>query len=154
MKDIYDVALTTLAEDGWSLVEDPEKGLIQGLFEGQTGRFPTNITALDIEGYLGVHVVLPQRLPREKRDEALIYFCRVNQRLRVGAFELDLDSGICRFRSGLELGELDHLPAPLLRTLLYGALAAADRYYFGLMALLNQGVDPITAMERADAPRR
>jgi len=67
------------------------------------------------------YAALPDRVPPERRTDVAELLIRANGALSIGNFDLDLDEGEVRFRSGLDLGATpltDELIDPLVQSCL------------------------------------
>lgn len=67
------------------------------------------------------YAALPDRVPADRRSDVAELLVRANGALTIGNFDLDLDEGEIRFRSGLDLGATpltDELIDPLVQSCL------------------------------------
>lgn len=87
----------------------------------------------------------PSVVPPELRDAVMEYAIRVNNELLVGGFDVDLDAGHVRFRTGMDLDDID-VNASLVRNLLYANISGMDMYLQGLNRVAFGGMAPADAV--------
>ena len=69
-----------------------------------------------------------------RRDEVLRFIARVNWKLIIGNFDLDLDDGHLRFKTSVDFDGIE-LPETLIRNALLVAMNTVDTYSDSLMGI-------------------
>ena len=88
---------------------------------------------------------LPSVVPPELRPAVMEFATRINNELLVGNFDIDLDAGHVRYRTGIDLDELD-VNAALVRNLIYANVWGMDLHSEGLNRVAYGGLDPEEAV--------
>lgn len=78
------------------------------------------------------------------------YITRANYGLVLGNFEMDLESGMVRFKTSIDV-EDDRLSYELWRPIVYANVYLMERYLPGLQAVVYEQMDPAEAIERTEA---
>ena len=78
---------------------------------------------------------IPEIVPQPKRAQVALFLTRANLGLTSGCFELDLDEGRVRFRTGIDV-ENDRLTRALVEKVVDANLRTMDHYYPGMMAVM------------------
>ncbi len=89
--------------------------------------------------------VAPMQVTVKKRWLALEYITRANYNLPMGAFEMELDELMIRFKTSIDV-ENDRLSQALFRGVVYSNLAVMERYLPGLQAVVFEEVSPRDAI--------
>lgn len=144
---LYEVALAYYRSAGWP-VEELGDGVGLSLdIEGSDGEWTAIVIADDEAQRFVFYSLSPVDAPESHRVPLAELLHRANHGLVTGAFEMDVDTGEMRLRTGLELFDLpDELRTPTLLAFLVRELSAAnvgifDRYLPGIVGVLA-GADP------------
>lgn len=138
-QDAFDLLWRTIEEDGWNpdLPEDQPR-TVRGVFEGSNGRFWTYAKIPEDIDLLLCYSRVPYDAPPELIPSAAELVQRLNYGLRLGNFEIDLDSGLVRFKSSIDFRNI-----PLSRTLIMNVLLPCayglDRFLPAFDALVMDG---------------
>lgn len=82
--------------------------------------------------------------------KVLEYLNRVNYCLPVGNFEMNIDTGDVRFRTGVEI-PTGELTVHIVRALVYSNVHTIDHYYPGVVAVVHGGLSPEAALARIES---
>lgn len=89
--------------------------------------------------------VFPLDIVEPKRSAVAEYMTRVNHGLLIGNFEINLDTGVCRYKTSCDLEGME--PADtFLRNLLAANLSSTSRYFPGLLKVYYSGAAPSDAV--------
>lgn len=128
-----------------NVTEDPDDGTMSFSVELDVASFDVHVRADEPERHVIVHAVVPHSIPELHRIEVALFLTRANYGLGSGCFEFDLDDGEVRFRSSIDLGDVE-LTDALFEPLIGYTLAAMSRYVPGIAAVLA-GVPPRDAID-------
>jgi hypothetical protein len=145
-----DVLVSTLEEQGWSLLPVPGQSAVGGAVKGQNGTWSWFASGLEDEGRLVFYSVYPTNVPPDRRPAVAELLTRVNYASALGNFEMDFDDGEVRYRTSIEVPDAVATSA-LLAPIAYANIAAADRFLPAFQQVLEAACSPEEALEAADA---
>lgn len=120
--------------------------------DGHNGGWTVWVETREDDGLVLVWSAWPEEVPEGRRAAVMELVTRVNPRLPVGAFELDLETGRLALRCGLDVtGE--RLGEALLARLVGHAVGDFDTWLPVLLAVLD-GADPREALTEVVRVRR
>src|SRR5688500_15171463 len=70
---------------------------------GSTETWSAFVAAREDEHQLMIHSVLPDDVPKNRRNEMALFLTRANWGMVIGAFEMDLDDGELRFKTAIDV---------------------------------------------------
>jgi hypothetical protein len=146
---VREVISKFMNEEKWQFEETKELKALRAGFAGKNGRFLCFAKWNDTDDQFTFYAVPELAIPKDKVSPAMEFITRANFGLPVGNFELDLDDGELRFRSGLDV-EGATASVPLVRQVVYTALVTLDRYLPGLKAVVEKGEKPKAAVDRIE----
>ncbi len=141
---LLETAKVFFQQQGWRFEPAVDEPILKLGFEGQNGRFLCLFEAKEEVSQVAFYVVRPGPIEPSKRAAVAELFMRINCTLRVGAFELHFDTGMARFRSGVDLENVTDA-ATVIRNLVLMSVATMDNYAPALSGVLN-GQTPIEAL--------
>jgi hypothetical protein len=89
------------------------------------------------------------KVPEARRREVMEFITRANYGLLLGNFEFDINDGELRYMASIDL-EGSQLSRSQFRNLLFGSVAAIDRYFPHLQRVLQGAADPAAAVADAE----
>lgn len=90
--------------------------------------------------------VAPLEIPVPKRRLASEYLTRANFGLQYGMFEMDLDSGLVRVKTSIDV-EDDRLSYELFRPVVWANVFIMERYLPGLQSVVHENAKPEDAIQ-------
>ncbi|MCU1491672.1 MAG: hypothetical protein JWM85_3077 [Acidimicrobiaceae bacterium] len=132
-----------LSELGWSGAGEVEDGTLFAAYTGASGESWVVVadTFAD-QDLLLVYSLAPEPVAPERREAVAEYLTRANDGLPRACFEIDLETGVVRCRTWLDVEGLDvaALDAdgyllPLVRRVLLANVATFDLFFSGLRAV-------------------
>jgi hypothetical protein len=127
MPALLAVATAWFAESDWAFTPLPGRNAIELAVKTDVGQWSFFCEARDDEARLIVYSLLPLVAPPERRAEVSELVSRVNFRLTLGNFELDLGDGEVRFRTSIDVSG-DRLSGALVRNLVVANIDTMSRY--------------------------
>jgi hypothetical protein len=124
-----------LTQEGWPYERTGEQMLLRSRYRGDHGEWFCIAHCRPDYGQCVFYSVAPVRAPEVLRPAVAEFLTRANLGLIIGNFELDYDDGEVRFKTSIQVDDTLLTPS-LLRPLLYGNVAAMDKYLPGLEAVL------------------
>lgn len=149
-ESLKEVVIRFLEAEGWHYQVVESGRVVRAGVRGERGTW-TCYLRIDAERRTVVcHLLMDLNIPPESRPAVLEYLTRVNYNLPVGSFDMDVDSGEIRFKTGLETpaGELS---VGMVRALALTGLHATERYFPGVLAVVHSGLRPDAALARVEA---
>jgi hypothetical protein len=135
-----------LADDGWQVEPDGPQAFLMS-YRGQVA-FALRVEVIVAAEQLVVTGEAPRTVPQERRLAAAEYVTRAANGLYVGAFQLDLASGLARAHCGLDF-EGEPLSPRLIRNAVAIVVRLMETYLPGLLEVID-GVDPLSAWQAAE----
>lgn len=140
MSTLLDTVGAWMDSQGWSYETKEEHNSIELIFEGDHGRWLCVAAAREEEAQLVFYSILPFAVTEERRGAAALYLLMANHGAILGCFEMDIEDGEVRYRTGIDVSDSE-LTAPLLRNLILANLGMTDRYVRGLVRV-TEGEEP------------
>lgn len=129
-------------------------GAVVVAYAGETGNWALIAGTFEDEALLVVYSALAEAIPIERLGPLFEYLCRANDGLPRGNFELDFEQHRVRFRTFLDLGEVDvealdrsGVLTTLIRRIVLANVATMDIFLPGMRAVVAGEMTP----EQADA---
>ncbi len=148
MVSTLDVIEQVFAEAEWPVRNEPGVGLITG-YSCDVGTWHLTVQHHDEHRQLIVHSLFPVRVPLAVSFDMMAFLTRANLDLPVGNFELNLDTGLLRFKSGIPLGE-SPVDADQARRLILGNIGVMETYFMGIHEIMADFLDVEDAVEAAE----
>ena len=127
------------AEDEWTVDVD-ELGVSLFAVRGESGEWYGQVWWLDATEQLLVYSIMPFPVPESARRAVAETMGRINAVLSLANFEIDLDDGESRCRTGVAVAG-DRLDADLVRRAVHANVMATDRFLPLIVRAVN-GADP------------
>lgn len=149
-QQLMDVVLQFFQNDGWNYQIDPKQPVIRAGYRGDHGTWVCYARVDEESGRFTFRSLMGMNIAGYYRPAVMEYLTRVNARLPVGNFEMDLDTGNVSFKTSVETpnGELS---LPMVRALAYTNVRAMDTYFPGVLAVIHSGFSPEAALARVEA---
>ncbi len=148
-RPMLDLVLQFCQEDQWIYQKMEKKPAIRAGYRGEHGTWIVYASVDEENRILTFYSLLGLNIPPGNRAAVGEYLTRVNYILRVGNFEMDLDTGDVRFRTSLEAPESDPSLA-MVRRLAYANVQTIDHYFPGVLAVVHSGLSPEAALARIE----
>ena len=126
-----------------SKIQNPQ--ILQLAFQGDSGRWTCLAQADDEAQQVVFYSLCPVSVADEHYGAIAELILRVNDRLIIGNFELDIDQGDIRYKTSLDT-EGDRLTPALMRRLVYANVHTMDTYLPGIIAVLAGDCSPVAAI--------
>lgn len=114
-------------------------------FEGKNGRFLCFFEAKEAVAQVVFFSVRPGPIEKSRYAAVAELFMRINCRLNVGAFEFNLDNGMARFRTGVDLEGVQD-PIVVIRNIVFMNVTTMDKYA-PLLEAVVKGQAPADAFQ-------
>jgi hypothetical protein len=150
LASLFDILVDFLTEDGWAPEALRGESMARVRVRGENGEWDAYVQAREADQQIVVYSECPISAPDDRRFETMTLITRANFGLSVGNFELDLDDGEIRYRTGLDVKE-DRLSPPLLRQLVWNNIAATDKYLPALRQVIESGATAAEALARIES---
>lgn len=136
--------------------DQPEDESVYRLhFRGHTGNYVTWVFVDEEDRFLTAHTLCPFKVPKTKRVHVLELLARINWRLEVGNFDIDLKDGEIICRVSVRIGGIE-LDDGTVSWIVFGSVARMDRFFPAIAAVVYGNASPQKALamlpERGDAP--
>ena len=148
MASLFETVLSYFDAEGWTYRHLPGRQGIEAGVEGEHGRYVV-VALVDGDEIFRILTFLDGRVPEARRREVTEFVARANYGLLLGNFEFDVNDGELRYKSSIDL-EDSTLSQAQFRNLLFGSLAALDRYLPHLQRVMQGTADPAAAVADAE----
>jgi len=91
-----------------------------------------------------------KRSPKKTLQQTMEFITRANFDLLTGNFEMEIDSGVVRYKASLDFTGMDLTPL-LVRNLILSAIYCVETYSTALAAVMSGLKDPEQAVDDAEA---
>lgn len=149
MGRILDVVGKFLSEDDWPFSLMEGRTVYKTGFEGKNGQFTCYAQERPEQDQFVFYSIFPVRAPEEHMGEVAEFITRANYGMIIGNFELDYTDGEIRYKTSLDVEEMNEIE-PLLRHLIYANVLTMDKYFPGLMRVIYAGINPADAVEEVE----
>lgn len=133
----------------WPFEPAEQPGLYQLRFEGRAGQWRCFAQIREREQQFLFYSALPWTIAPDRRTAMMEFVTRANFGQPLVSFELDLDDGEVRCRSGIDV-EGAFISRPMIRQLVASNLLTMDRYMAGMRAVAEEGADPAAAVRHIE----
>ncbi|MCC6453437.1 MAG: YbjN domain-containing protein [Caldilineaceae bacterium] len=132
-------------QDEWHFEEAESQPLLRMEFWTEENAWSCYAQALEEEQQFVFYSIAPVTITRPKLWLGAEYLLRANYNLILGNFEMDMDSGLVRFKTSIDV-EGDRLSYSLFRPVVYANLSMMARYLPGLQAVVFEDAAPQVAL--------
>lgn len=150
MVKLFETMVGFLVEDDWPVTPIGEEYAVSMTFAGENGEWPCIAQVDETLGRMLFYSASPGDVPADRRPAMAEFVTRANYGMLIGNFELDLDDGDLRFKTSLDVRDVDGLDQPalaqLIRLIVYTNVLTMDRYLPGARAVADEGVDAAAAI--------
>ena len=146
MKSITEVIKSFFKQEGIKFEQVGRDSIFKLGFAGDSGSFLGYVDIDEEQRTLYIRTLAPVRVPTSKRQEVAELLMRFNQRLLLGGFDLNMDSGLIAYKTSIVLGDSD-LHNDILEHLLFANWWAMDRYFPAFSLVIFGDVQPKKAVE-------
>lgn len=153
-----EIVLAWFAEDGWALTPAEDGHTWFASVEGEHGRWVVFVQIFPERGVFACYSLVPVSPPSSRVDEVVEYITRANAGLVTGNFEVALESGEVRYKTAIDLSDVDaadlasgRVIRALVADLTYTNVATTDRYLPGLLQVVAGAVTPAEAIAGIEA---
>ena len=136
--------------EGWTYGFDEAAGTLEAGFdlESRLGEAPLYIHVL--EDVVLCHAYAPLKVPEEDRRRVMEFVTRANCGLKLGNFEMDLDTGIVCFKTTFCLTGVPLPTRGAMTELVRGALSVLEDYGDALDDVIKGRRTPAEAVRQAE----
>jgi hypothetical protein len=147
---IYQAMLTFFSEDDWAFTKLKGEPTLRLAAQGNHGQWDCYAKALDERSQFVFYSICPTPAPEAKRAPVSEFLARANYGLVLGNFELDFDDGEIRYKTSLDA---THQPirSAAIKQLVYTNIMTMDQYLPGLLAVIEQDMEPREAIQRVES---
>jgi hypothetical protein len=126
---------------------DEDEGEIHLVFKGNNSRYDCYTETCDKSKTFLVYSYMRYKILPKKRQNIAEYLTRANFELTCGNFEMNFSDGEVRYRTSINI-EDGNLTNDMIAQLLYGNIESMDRYYPGIMSIVNSEISPEDALHQ------
>jgi hypothetical protein len=149
MPKLLDSLKTFFAEDNWQFVEIESDPVLRLEYVAEENEWTCYAQALEEDEQFVFYSIAPIKVTQPKLWLCVEYLTRANFNLILGNFELDMDSGLVRFKTSIDV-EGDRLSLSLFRSVVYSNVSIMERYLPGLEAILLNNARPKEVLALAE----
>jgi hypothetical protein len=148
---IFDVMISFFREEDWPFTKLEDQTVLRLAFEGKHGKWDCYAQAIEREQQFVFYSVCSFQIPRQKLNAIAEFITRANYGMVIGNFELDYSGGEIRYKTSIDV-EGSTLDSALIKQLVYTNVLTMDQYLPGILAVLEQGMEPEVAIAIVESP--
>lgn len=134
---------------GWPVQQVPDHPILSITWKGRNGQWVFVASAAEEHRILTVFSRAPITCPPERIGAMCDWIVRANFGMTHGCFDMDHADGEIRYRTGVDLVNLE-IDAAFFKAVALYNLASMDTYLPAIRAVVEEGVDPEEALARLD----
>jgi hypothetical protein len=142
---LLDAVVAYFESENWPCQRLEDRSVLQVAFTGDHGTWNCFALARDEHSQLVFYSIYPEKVSPERRDDVAEYLTRANYGLMIGNFEMDLDDGDVRYKTGIQV-EGEDLGLEMVRGVVLPNVVVMDRYLPGLRAVADTGLSARAAL--------
>jgi len=146
---ILETAIEFLEKENWAYARIPEKSALRLAYRGKSGQWNCYLQADETKRTLVFYSIGPITALPHLIAEIAEFIIRANYGMVIGNFELDYSDGEIRYKTSIDV-EGDRLTHVLIKQLVYTNVMTMDQYLPGILAVIEQGVEPVAAIEQIE----
>ena len=139
-----------LREEEVGFEQDDELKVIRFLFSNEAAGWTVTIHYLEDAAQIVVLSHLSSTVAEEFRSVVAEFVLRANCDLLVGGFDFGLDDGLVRFRTAMDIDDLD-VTTQFVRNLIYSNVSTMDLHITALNRLAHGGANVAEAFQLLEA---
>ncbi|MEM9213241.1 MAG: YbjN domain-containing protein [Cyanobacteria bacterium P01_F01_bin.150] len=136
-------------DDDWSFTHLAGENALHLAFIGENGRWHCIAQAREDKQTIAFYSICPIATPENRRGAIAEFITRANYGMVIGNFEMDFSDGEIRYKTSIDV-EGSVLNSALIRQLVYTNVLTMDQYLPGILAVIEEGVEPGVAVERVE----
>jgi hypothetical protein len=149
MGPISEAVQAWLDEQEFEYDAKDEEGVFVFRYKGGSGIWSCFIFCREQEEQLVLYSEAPVAVAEELRVDMAEFILRANYGASIGCFEMDVDDGEIRYRTGLDVTDTQ-VEATMLRNIVLANLLMMDTYLPGILAVVHGGVAPHVAIQKIE----
>lgn len=149
MGALHDVVVSFFKSDDWAFTQIEGQPVLQVAFQGQAGQWTCYAQVSEEREQFSFYSICPVKAPEGNRLDVAEFLTRANFGLIIGNFEMDIESGEIRYKTGIDV-EGDRLTPALVKRLVYANVLTMDTYLPGLMTVIYGDVAPAEAIAQVE----
>jgi len=142
---IFDYVLSFFQDDDWSFTRLQGESALRLAFASDRAQWKCFAQVREEQKQFVFYSICPIAVPEPQRMAIAEFITRANYCMIIGNFELDLDDGEIRYKTSIDV-EGDRLSHPLIKQLVYTNVLTMDQYLPGIIAVIEQGMEPKEAI--------
>lgn len=146
---ILDTIIAFFTEDTWPFTPMENQPVLRTAFQGVNGQWACYAQAREAQEQFIFYSVCPINVPAIKYATMAEFLTRANYGLPIGNFEMDLDDGEIRYKTGVDV-EGDQLSTALVRQAIRANVIMMDQYLPGILAIISSEVTPLEAIMKIE----
>lgn len=135
--------------DDWPVFE-VDGAILRTGFEGVAARWECIARTIEEDSQVLFYSICPIHVPSERLTRVMEYITRANHGLRLGNFEMNLESGDVRFKTSIDV-EGGELTFPLISQLVYPNVLMMDQYLPGILSIIYGNLTAREALEQVES---
>jgi len=146
---IFEAVRGWLTEQDFEYDSKDEEGAFVFRYKGGSGIWSCFVFCREDEEQILFYSVAPIAVAEGLRVDLAEFILRANLGAVLGCFEMNVDDGEVRYRTGLDITDTQ-LETTMLRNMVLANLLMMDTYLPGLLAVVHGGVAPHIAIEKIE----
>jgi hypothetical protein len=147
-RTIFEEMINFFTKDDWSFAKIKGEPVLRLVFQGKNGKWDCFARARDESQFI-FYSVCPINVSENKRLAVAEFLTRANFGMMIGNYELDFASGEIRYKTSVDASN-SSLNFPTIKNLVYSNVMMMDEYLPGIMAVIEAGVEPESAIAQVE----
>lgn len=147
--EAFNIIVAYFEEEEWNIAGTAGGPTLMLNYRGDNDDWQCYATFDENDNFVSFYSEAPLVVPSEKRLAVAELLTRINFGLVVGNFEMDFDSGLVRYKTALDLNEVE-LEYGLLRGLVEPNVTLTDYYLPALKLVVEQNLPPLEAIQQVE----
>jgi len=133
-----------------TIIDDKNRVVHNFNFGLVNGKVDTFIEINHDYKYIIIYTVCPITVPKHQRISLSEFITRINERLYIGNFELNMENGSIRYKASYMFNEVNLESEDVFLQNLLASFRMMDRYLPGFMSLIYTEVSPVDAKNKIE----
>jgi hypothetical protein len=146
---ILQAIINFFTKDDWGFTKIKGEPVLQLLFQGQNSQWTCYAKAREELSQFVFYSICPANVPESKRLVMAEFVTRANSGMIIGNFELDFTDGEIRYKTSIDVSG-DNLSLAIIKNLVYSNVMMMDEYLPGIIAVIETGVEPESAIAQVE----
>ncbi len=149
-QSLRDTVIEFLHRENWEYTITKDPAILRMICQGDNGQWRCYAQIKEKQKQFIFYSVCSEQASSEKLLAIAEYISRVNYGVAMGNFELDFTDGEIRYKTSIKSHD-NRLSISSVKHLVYTNVAMMDRYFPGILAIIEQDIEPSQAIKAIES---